>query len=449
MQYRRIMDYMLAHPWAICPEALERILAIAQGENESPEAVADKLGRPLQNTRTVTHRDGVAVVPVTGPIFRYANLFTEISGATSVDVLATDFRSALDHPDIRGIVLEIDSPGGQVAGISEFAEQVRAASKPVVAYISDLGASAAYWIASAAGRVVIRDTAVAGSVGVVATLRKGKKDDTIEIVSSQSPKKRPDLDTEEGLAELRKVIDDIAQVFVERVAIYRGFNVEHVLEHFGQGGVLVGAGAVRAGLADELGSLEQVIAGLTGKLNLRGKLMATNKDQAPVAPDADHPEGMTRDFLATNHPELLAALLTEGFEQGQAEGSKAGADAERARIQAVKAVALPGHEALIETLMFDGVSTVAEAAGRVIEAEKTKREVRLQAIAADAPNSVPHAVAPASELAVDASLPIEERCQRAWDRDPDLRGEFRDNFKAYLAWSKAEAAGTAKVLRRA
>ncbi|MDQ3562853.1 MAG: S49 family peptidase [Pseudomonadota bacterium] len=452
MEHRRILDFVLAQHWAICPEVLEQILAIARGENESPEAVADKLGRPLQNTRTVTHRDGVAVIPVTGPVFRYANLFTEISGATSVEVLAADFRAAIDNPDIRGVVLEIDSPGGQVAGISEFAEQVRAASKPVVSYISDLGASAAYWIASAAGRVVMRDTASAGSVGVVATLRRGKQDNTIEIVSSQSPKKRPDLDTEAGRAELQTVIDDIAQVFVEKVAAYRGVKVEHVLAHFGQGGVMVGASAVRAGLADEMGSLEKVIAGLTGKSNLRGKLMATNNDQASVAPAADHPERMTREFVATNHPELLAALLeegrTEGLKQGLTEGLDAGAEIERGRIQAVKAVSLPGHEALIEALMFDGKTSGPDAAGRVIEAEKVKRDARLQAIAADAPKSVPHAVAPVSGEAADASLPLEERCKRAWERDPELRGEFRDNFKAYLAWSKAEAAGTAKVLRR-
>ncbi|MCI0430770.1 MAG: S49 family peptidase [Rhodospirillales bacterium] len=446
MPYRRITEYLLAHPWAILPEVLEQILAIAQGENESPEAVAAKLGRPLQNTRTVVNREGVAVIPVTGPVFRYANLFTEISGATSVEVLATDFRSALDNPDIRGVVLEIDSPGGQVAGISEFAEQVRAANKPVVAYISDLGASAAYWIASAAGRVVIRDTAKAGSVGVVATLRKSKPGDMIEIVSSQSPKKRPDLDTEGGLAELRKVVDDIAQVFVEQVAAYRGSSVEHVLEHFGQGGVLVGKHAVSAGLADELGSLEQVIAGLTGKNSGVIKHMATQKDQALTAPD------ITRDYLAANHAELLAALIEEGraagFKDGKAEGLAAGADAERARIQAVKAASLPGHEALIETLMFDGVTTGADAAAKVIAAEREKRGARLQAIAADAPKAVPHAIAPASDGAVDATLPLEERCKRAWDRDPELRGEFRDNFKSYLAWSKAEAAGTARVLRR-
>ena len=101
-------------------------------------------------------------------------------------------------------MLEIDSPGGQIAGISEFADQVAAAGKPIVAYISDIGASAAYWIASAADQVIIRDTAAAGSVGVVATLRRDKKDnDRIQIVSSQSPRKRVDPETEEGRSVLQ------------------------------------------------------------------------------------------------------------------------------------------------------------------------------------------------------------------------------------------------------
>lgn len=448
MHYPRITEHLLSHHWAIVPAVLEQILAIARGENESPEAVAQKLGRPLANTRTVTHRDGMALIPVTGPIFRYANLFTQISGGTSVDVLAVDFRAAHDNDDIRAIVLEIDSPGGQVSGISEFAEQVRAASKPVVAYISDLAGSAAYWIASAAGRIVIRDTASAGSVGVVATLRKGKQDNMIEIVSSQSPKKRPDIETEAGRAELQKVVDAIAQVFVDHVAAYRGVKGEHVLDHFGQGGVLVGADAVRAGMADEMGSLEKVITGLAGNKHYGVKTMAIEETkEAPTAPV------ITREHLATNHPELCAALREEGrqegLEQGSAEGHYAGSEYERARIKAVKAAALPGHEALTEEMMFDGTTTGPQAAERVIEAERSKRGARLQAIAADAPTPVPHAVAPDAEAQADAHLPIEERCQRAWDREPALREEFRDNFKAYLSWSKAESEGKAKILRRA
>jgi ClpP class serine protease len=453
MAHQRILEYLFSNHWAILPEVLQSILSILQGENESPEAVAERLGRPLQNTRTVTHREGVAVLPVGGPIFRYGNLLTEISGATSVEVLATDFRAALDDPDIRGIVLEIDSPGGQIAGISEFADQVAAAGKPTVAYISDLGASAGYWIASAAEQVIIRDTAAAGSVGVVATLRRDKKDDRIQIVSSQSPRKRVDPDTEDGRAVLQTVVDDIADVFIGRVASYRDVSTDHVLEHFGQGGLLVGKNAVRAGLADGLGSLESIIAGLAGK-SVRGNTMRkTEPATAAESPLLD------RKTLEAAYPELLATVLEEGRasgfeagkEAGKTEGWAAGAQHERARVKAVKAVSLPGHEGLIDRLMFDGTTTGPEAAAMVIEAENAKRQLHLQAIANDAPPPVAHAVAPELEAgpAADAALPLEDRCKRAWDRDPKLRAEFGDRYESYLAFSRAEAKGSVKILRRA
>src|SRR6185503_19749583 len=73
----RAFVYAADRPWAITEAGLRQILEIAERSNASPEAVAARLGRPLENTRTVEVRDGVAVIPVTGPIFRYANLFTE------------------------------------------------------------------------------------------------------------------------------------------------------------------------------------------------------------------------------------------------------------------------------------------------------------------------------------------------------------------------------------
>jgi ClpP class serine protease len=110
--------------WAITKPALEQILEIAARDNLDPEAVAAKLGRPLKNTQTVDERDGVAILPMQGPIFPKANLFTEISGATSIQVLATDFTAALNDPASRGIAIDCDTPGGAVSGVNEFAQMI-------------------------------------------------------------------------------------------------------------------------------------------------------------------------------------------------------------------------------------------------------------------------------------------------------------------------------------
>lgn len=263
---RNLFNAAAAVSWAISAEWLTTILTIAASEGPGPEAVEAQLGRKLDNTQDVTVRDGVAVVPVVGPVFRYANLFTYVSGATSIQLLARDFTQALNDPAVSAILLDINSPGGEVAGVNEFAAMVYAARgiKPITAYIGGTGASAAYWIASAADEIVADATAIVGSIGVVQALPNpaGRTARDIEIVSSQSPNKRPDVTTERGRAQIQGTIDALGQVFVETVARNRGVSVETVLADFGQGGVLVGQAAVDAGLIDRIGSFESTLAAL-------------------------------------------------------------------------------------------------------------------------------------------------------------------------------------------
>ncbi len=264
-----------SRPWLIQAESLETILAIANGMGD-PEALQTKLGRRLDNTRTVQMIDGVAVIPVTGPIFRYANIFTEISGATSTQVLATDIRTALDNPYVSGIVLDINSPGGEATGINELANLIHRAraQKPIVAYAGGTMASAAYWLGAAAGRgdVVADATSIVGSIGVVMsyldTTERDKKSDVrrVEIVSSTSPDKRIDPNTDAGRAKVQAMVDALAEVFINSVAKFRGTTAEKVKSDFGRGGVLVGAQAKAAGMVDRISSLEAVIAELAGRL---------------------------------------------------------------------------------------------------------------------------------------------------------------------------------------
>ncbi|MBI2278301.1 MAG: S49 family peptidase [Dechloromonas sp.] len=256
-------DLVASQPWAITPEMLQTISAIARRQNETVEAVEAKLGRPLQNARQASMRGNVAMIPVTGPIFRYANLMTETSGCTSLDVLARDLAVANSDSQVSAIILNIDSPGGQATGIAEFAQMVRESQKPVLAYVGGHAASAAYWIASAAREIVVSKTGMVGSIGCVLSVDTARSQNgLIEIVSSQSPNKRPDVMTEQGRAEIQGMVDALAQVFVDDVAIYRGVDSPTVLSDFGQGGMRLGATAVASGMADRIGSLEQILAEL-------------------------------------------------------------------------------------------------------------------------------------------------------------------------------------------
>lgn len=393
------IDLVAATPWAIEPAMLDTIRAIAQREGEGVEALEAKLGRPLQNTRAATLRGSVAIVPVTGPIFRYANLFTMISGATSLDALAKDFTAALEDTAVTSIVLDINSPGGQVTGIADFAAMIRASSKPVIAFVDGLAASAAYWIASAAGKVVMGKSAMAGHVGAVLTLDIRKDPNKVDIVSSQSPNKRPDVTTDAGRAQMQAMVDAQAQVFIEDVAAYRGLTPEAVMADWGGGAVHIASQAVALGLADQVSTLEEVIAGLAGK-----------PQSKPANPLSFKGTAMNLEELRAAHPDLCASLVAEGRESGAA--------AERDRIASVEAQTIPGHEALVAALKYDGKTSGPEAAVQVLAAEKTKLAAMGKHLSADAPKPVPHAEAPVAESVV---------------ADPNDRGQIHAKAKAYQA----------------
>lgn len=309
----RIWNRITGDPWAITETALHTILEVAARENEAPEAVAAKLGRQLQNSYNATERDGVAIIPVTGPLFRYANIFTAISGASSYELIARDFMSALENPQITSIILDIDSPGGEVNGVSELASMIFEArgTKPIIAYASGDAASGAYWIASAADEIVVSETSALGSIGVVGIYRgKSAKEsaETVEIVSSQSPHKRLDPMSDDGRAKLQTRIDSMADVFVSTIARNRSVTSDHVLGHYGGGDVMIGANAVNAGLADRVGSLERLIIELSSPKTQsppqEGFFSSTQpkKEKKP----------MNLEQLKTDHPDLVASLHAEG-----------------------------------------------------------------------------------------------------------------------------------------
>lgn len=269
----------LRKPWAITEDGLQLIVAIASRDEFFKEvrehALAAQDGKPLSNSRTVTSREGVASIPITGPMFRKADMMSAISGATSYATLRKDLQAALDNPEVKAILLDIDSPGGEVSGVAELADAIYSArgKKPIVAYVAGAAASAAFWLASACDEIVTSQTGVLGSIGCVAVYRDDTKKQandgvqTIEIVSSQSPNKRPDPATEQGRAQLQGQLDDMAAVFIGAVARNRGVTSKDVMDKYGQGGCFIGALAVDAGLADRVGSYESVLAELAANTN--------------------------------------------------------------------------------------------------------------------------------------------------------------------------------------
>jgi ClpP class serine protease len=289
-----LVPFICGRPWLVQPETLDAILAIALREGPPDDAVArafhhsadaveaailaHRLGTPLDavaqrdadrvdDSGSLERRGATAIVTIRGPILRYGSMLSSMSGGgATVEGIARDFTRALEDPSFAAILLNIDSPGGEVNGIAELADIIYAArgAKPLVAYVSDLGASAGYWLASSAERIVVAQTAALGSIGAVAAIPhpNATRRQEIEFVSSVSPNKRPDPTTKKGAAQYQALVDTIGQIFVDAVARNRGVTAETVVKDFGAGGLLVGRDAVAAGLADDVGSFEGVLADL-------------------------------------------------------------------------------------------------------------------------------------------------------------------------------------------
>jgi len=351
----RAFELAASRPWLMLPDALDGLMAIADRQGD-PEALEARLGRQLENTRAVTVRNGVAIIPVVGPIMRYANLFTRISGATSTQELATDFQTALDDPKVKAIVFNVDSPGGEANGINELSDMIHAArgKKPIKAYGGGSVASGAYWVASAADELVVDDTALLGSIGVVVEVatreaREGEKRWT--ITSRNAPNKRPDISTEEGRAEISKTIDALGDVFVAKVARNLGVDADKVPAMGDHGGLLVGAAAVKAGLAHRLGSLETLIAELAGPAsNTTRKLSMTIVKTTAELQQA---------LAAGTDPQTIQIAAPEQVDTAAVKSEAA--KAERDRINGINALAVKGFEAEISAAIENGSSVEATA----------------------------------------------------------------------------------------
>lgn len=403
----KIFDAAVSAEWAIEESALQKVLEIAARENAvTPEALEAYRAKTLEKADRAKVRDGVAILDVAGPLFKGANLMTEMSGATSYQLLRRDLQTALDDGNVKSILLNIDSPGGEARGVGELATAIFEArgKKPIVAYASDLAASAAYWIASAADRIMIGKGAALGSIGVRAAYQdasaaqaaRGVK--TIEFVSSQSPYKATDLNSKDGRARVQSRVDALASVFIEAVAMHRGVSVARVQDGFGRGDVLIGQAAIDAGMADGLGTFESVLAGLVreadpfaagGFFPARSTLQQEQESAMPndieAAANAESENvsagaATTENEAGASAPEAAAGAEPEqASEPSEVERAVA---AERARYAEIKALTLPGYEKAADEAIKTG-SSAHEFAAFIVAQEKTKREARAADVVAD------------------------------------------------------------------
>lgn len=261
---RRVFDAaalsaLLGRSWAITEQGRQQVIAGVTYALQARDAP------PLVQTRTACTRGSVAVIPVAGPLSKSPWWF-----GCDYETILKDFTAACEAPEVKAIVLDVDSPGGLTDGVHELSECIWASrgKKPIVAYVSGCAASAAYWIASACDRIVATQTAKVGSIGCFATLVDsselmnsfGIKE--YNIANEQSPYKVLDASKPEDRARVQTLVNQLASVFIADVAAYRGVSTDTVEARFGKGDVLVAQAALAAKMIDGLGDFESLIAEL-------------------------------------------------------------------------------------------------------------------------------------------------------------------------------------------
>jgi capsid assembly protease len=211
----------------------------------------------------------VAVIPVMGTITQRPSIFTAWSGACSAEVVGRAVDAAANDRTIRAILLDVDTPGGSVYGVPECAAKISAAAgrKKVVAVANPMIASAGYWLASQATEVVVTPSGDVGCVGVIGTFVDHSKADEeagYKYTHIHAGRHKAEMygtaplsaDTREYL---QQQVDAVYAMMVRDIAAGRRTTQKDVRENFGEGRMLLAADAIKAGLADRIGTFDEVL----------------------------------------------------------------------------------------------------------------------------------------------------------------------------------------------
>ena len=237
------------------------------------------------------NRKDVAVLSLSGPIEQRSSMWMEWFGGTSTEAFGAAFDMAMDDPDVKSVLIDVNSPGGSYMGTPELASKIykRRGEKPIVAIADSLAASAAYWIPTAADAFFVTPSGYTNSVGVfsihqdwsTALANEGIKI-TIHRVPEFKAEGTPyEPATEEFVASEMSDLNRIYGEFVDAVAKHRGTTVANVRESYGKGRVLDAKAAVAAGAADGVATFEQVLSRMqNGRIKVGPTMM--DSDAAPV-----------------------------------------------------------------------------------------------------------------------------------------------------------------------
>lgn len=214
--------------------------------------------------------NSTAIISVTGPLSYKYDIYTWYYGGTSYMGLMNQIRGAEANPDVKSIMLLMDTPGGEVTGVSETAKVIAACSKEVTAMVDPCCASAGLWLASQASKIISVESGEVGSLGVQCVAVSYAK--MFEEAGIDVRLVRADISPDKNLAHpyeplsdkameyLQDRVDRAGARFVSAVAAGRKVSEDVVLKKFGQGRMLEADEALEAGLIDEVSTVAAALS---------------------------------------------------------------------------------------------------------------------------------------------------------------------------------------------
>lgn len=338
-------------------------------EHRAPAAAAASGARMTEGGYYRT-ADGIAMLGVLGPLVQRASGLDAMCGIQSYESIAAQLDAAMRDEAVKGVFLEVDSPGGEAAGVFDLGERIAEASKvkPIVAHANEYAFSAAYALLSAAGEAYVAPNGMVGSVGVIMMhVDQSGMDAKRGVVYTPITygAHKADLNphaplTETAEAWAQEMVDRLGEAFVAHVATARGIDAEAVRG--------TEAALLHPDRALELGMIDGALSSSNALSRLR-KLVAdrngggvTYSRAAAVAQPTKESTMDKQDKGNAAADELVAKAKAEGVAEGAAQGAVEAKVAERARIKAITThEEAKGRETLAAHLAHDTDMTAEQA----------------------------------------------------------------------------------------
>ena len=398
-----------------------RIGVTSQGA-VSPSFTTEQAGRSVDVTP-----EGIAVIPVLGTLVKRVGPIEAASGLTSYAEIEAELEATIANPAVKAILLDIDSPGGEVAGVFDLADRIHAAreAKPIWAVANEEALSGAYAIASAAERVFVPRTGAVGSIGVIAVhVDRSTRDaqEGLAYTTMFAGQRKNDFSPHEPLSDearsvLQAEVDRVYDLFAAIVARNRGLSVDAVKAT--DAGLFFSENAVRAGLADGVGNFSEALAALREEIASPAMVSANvlpipvitnhqSRKELSMSEDAEKPAAVNSPPATESHesggdadsgeaapqPTLVSARAKTP--EGQSEPQ--GPSAEVIDLEQVRAEGYREAAAIAELCALAGMpERSSDMIARGLSAEQARREL-LEARASEAGPEIHSHVSPMSQV---------------------------------------------------